>query len=68
MANAETPERILVATRDNAIAQTFAASGAFSITPKELLERLDRVTSNDLRALAETRRENRSKWNLNPFQ
>ena len=68
VANAETPERILVATRDNAIAQTFAASGAYSITPEELLERLDRVTSGDLRALAETRSKNRSKWNLNPFQ
>ena len=65
--NADVPERILVATKDNAIAQTFAASGAFTLLPDELLDRIQRVTSAQARVLQETRRQNRGEWDTNPF-
>ena len=68
VANADTPDRILVATKDNAIVQTFAASGAFALTPDEMLERLGRVNTEQSRALQETRRQNRRQWNTNPFR
>jgi len=68
VANADDPARILVATRDNAIAQTYAASGAFSLTPDELVSRLGRVASGQQRAVADMRRRNRREWNLNPFR
>ena len=65
--NADSPERILVATMDHAIAQTFAASGAFALTPDELLDRIQRVTSVQTRVLQEKRRQNRREWGMNPF-
>jgi predicted RNA-binding protein with PIN domain len=65
--NADAPERILVATKDNAIAQTFAASGAFVLTPDELLDRIQRVNSGRSRVLQEKRRQNRKEWDTNPF-
>ena len=66
--NADAPERILVATRDNAIVQTYAASGAFSLRPDELVERLDRVASSQQKVLADARRNNRQAWDNNPFR
>ena len=68
VANADTPDRILVATKDNAIAQTFAASGAFALTPDEMLERLGRVNTEQSRVLQESRHKNRHQWNTNPFR
>jgi predicted RNA-binding protein with PIN domain len=65
--NADSPERILVATKDHAIAQTFAASGAFALTPDELLDRIQRVTSVQTRVLQEKRRQNHREWGMNPF-
>ena len=65
--NADAPDRILVATKDHAIAQTIAASGAFALTPDELMDRIQRVTSVQRRVLQGKRAQNRSDWSINPF-
>ncbi len=68
VANSSTPGRVLVATKDLAIAQTFATMGAFTLTPADLRARIDRILGEHGRVMEQVRRATRREWPTNPFQ
>jgi len=66
--NSSTPERVLVATKDLAIAQTFATMGAFTLAPSDLRSRIDQILGERGRVLEQVRQATRREWPTNPFR
>lgn len=59
VAKSEAPDKITVASRDNAVAVSIRANGAFTITPEELQDWVERSRARSGRTLQQIRQQNR---------